>query len=101
MEERRKIDRVKYEAPCVMVVCDTEEKIFVTVKNMSPLGMGLNLPADSPDVLDKDVIVVAECIIMYATVNRMKKLEDGTYEVGIHAKRFSDEVLQYLFEHIG
>ena len=38
---------------------------------------------------------------MFATVNRMEKLENGSYIVGISAKRFTDDVLKYLFEHIG
>ena len=38
---------------------------------------------------------------MYALVNRMEKLEDGSFIVGIEAKKFTDEVLKYLFEHIG
>ncbi len=100
MEERRKIDRVKYDAPSVIVVCDTEEKIYVKVKNLSPLGMGITMPAGSPDLVGKDVIIVAECLIMYAKVSRMEPQEDGSFEAGIQAQRFSDDVLQYLFEHI-
>lgn len=100
MEERRRIDRVKYEAKSVVVLCDTLEKIFVEVENLSPLGMGLRLPADSPDILGKDVIIVAETLIMYAEVNRQEKQPDGTYAVGIKAKQFTPDVLQYLFDHI-
>lgn len=100
MEERRRIDRVKYKAKSVVVLCDTLEKIFVEVENLSPLGMGLRLPADSPDILGKDVIIVAETLIMYAEVNRQEKQSDGTYAVGIKAKQFTPDVLQYLFDHI-
>lgn len=100
MEERRKIDRVRYQAKSVIVVCDTQEKIFVEVENQSPLGMGIRMPSDAPDINGKDVIIVAETLIMYAEVNRQEKREDGTYEVGIAAKRFTPDVLQYLFDHI-
>lgn len=101
MEERRKLDRVNYQAKSVIVVCDTEEKIFVEVENVSPLGMGIRMPAGSPDITGKDIIVVAETLIMYATVTRIVKQEDGSLKVGIEAKKFTDDVLQYLFDHIG
>ena len=38
---------------------------------------------------------------MYAEVNRQEKQEDGTYVVGIRAKKFTEDVLEYLFSHIG
>jgi len=101
MEERREINRVEYKANSVIVVCDTQEKIYVEVKNVSPLGMGIVMEGDAPDILDKDIIIVAETLIMYATVTRQVKEDDGTYTVGIHAKKFTQEVLQYLFTHIG
>ena len=100
MEERRKIDRVKYNAKSVVVVCDTQEKIFVEVENLSPLGMGLRMSADAPDILGKDIIIVAETLIMYADVNRQEKQEDGTYTVGIAARKFTPDVLEYLFDRI-
>jgi hypothetical protein len=100
MEEKRGIGRVGYPAKGVVVVCDTQEKIFVNVKDVSPLGMGIVMDADAPDINGKDIIIVAETLIMYANVNRQEKQEDGTYIVGIEAKRFTQDVLQYLFEHI-
>lgn len=101
MEERRKINRVKYIAKSVIVVCDTEETIYVEVDNVSPLGMGIRMKADAPDILGKDIIIVAETLIMYAVVNRQEKQEDGSYIIGIHAKKFTEDVLDYLFTHIG
>lgn len=35
MEERRKINRVEYNAKSVIVVCETGEKYFVDVENVS------------------------------------------------------------------
>ena len=101
MEERRQINRVQYIAKSVIVVCDTEETIYVEVENVSPLGMGIRMKADAPDILGKDIIIVAETLIMYAEVNRQEKQEDGTYVVGIQAKKFTQDVLEYLFSHIG
>jgi len=100
MEERRKINRVEYITKSVIVVCDTQEKIFVEVQNLSPLGMGVKMPAGSPDILGKDIIIVAETLIMYAEVNRQEKQEDGSYIIGIGAKKFTQDVLEYLFNHI-
>ena len=51
--------------------------------------------------MGKDVIIVADTVIMYAAVARLVKREDGTYTVGISAKKFTREVLEYLFSHIG
>ena len=101
MEERRQINRVEYIAKSVIVVCDTEETIYVEVENVSPLGMGIRMNADAPDIMGKDIIIVAETLIMYAVVNRQEKQEDGSFVVGIHAKKFTQDVLEYLFTHIG
>ena len=49
MEERRKINRVEYNAKSVIVVCETGEKYYVDVENVSPLGMGIKMPQDTPD----------------------------------------------------
>lgn len=101
MEERRNINRVEYKVNSVIVLCDTYDKYFVEVDNVSPLGMGITAPADTPDILDKDIIIVADTLIMYATVARQEKMEDGKFQIGIHAKKFTPEVLGYLFEKIG
>ena len=85
MEERRRIDRVGYQAKSVIVVCDSGESIFVETCNVSPLGIAFTMPAGSPDLKGKDIIIVAE---------------DGSFKVAISAKKFTPEVLQYLFEHI-
>ena len=81
MEERRRIDRVGYQAKSVIVVCDSGESIFVETCNVSPLG-------------------IADTMIMYADVTRQEEQEDGDFKVAISAKKFTPEVLQYLFEHI-
>ena len=81
MEERRRIDRVGYQAKSVIVVCDSGESIFVETCNVSPLGIAFTMPAGSPDL-------------------KGKALEDGSFKVAISAKKFTPEVLQYLFEHI-
>lgn len=101
MEERRKLSRVGYSAKSVIVICETGEKIFVRTENVSPLGMGIHMDADAPDILGKDIIIVAQTLIMYADVTRQEKLEDGSCIIGIAAREFTPEVLEYLFEHIG
>ncbi|MBR1913952.1 MAG: PilZ domain-containing protein [Lachnospiraceae bacterium] len=99
--EKRKIGRVEFKAPSVVVICDTEETLYVQVEDASPKGMGLWMKDDRPDIEGKDIIIVADTVIMYATVARMVKRDDGTYTVGISAKKFTQEVLEYLFKHIG
>lgn len=98
--EKRKVGRVEYSAGAVIVVCDTQEKMSVEVENVSPLGIGVIMEADSPDILGKDVIIVTETLIMYADVIRRERRGDGRYSVGIVAKKFSEDVLQYLFDNI-
>lgn len=99
-KERRNISRVGYKAKSVIVVCDTGERYFVETKDVSPLGMGITMPAGSPNLVGKDIIIVASTLIMYADVNRQVENEDGTYTMGISARQFTPEVLQYLFSHI-
>ena len=101
MEERREISRVEYRTNGVVVICDTQDKIYVDVKDISPLGMGICVPEGHEGLLGKQVIVVAETLIMYAEVSREEKQEDGSTFIGVHAIKFTDDVLQYLFSHIG
>lgn len=100
MEERRKIDRVKYPTQSVVVVCDTGETFYVKTENVSPMGMGITMQPDTPELVGKDIIIVAETLIMYADVKRQEKQADGSFEVGISARKFTPEVLEYLFTHI-
>jgi len=100
MDERRRIDRVAYPTTSVIVLCDTLERIFVETKNVSPLGMAVTLNADAPDIEGKDIIIITDTIIMYATVIRQERNEDGSFAVGIQAKKFTQEVLAFLFDSI-
>ncbi|MCR5411098.1 MAG: hypothetical protein K6E90_08985 [Lachnospiraceae bacterium] len=99
--EKRKIGRVEFKAPSIVVICDTGETLYVQVEDASPRGMGLWMKDNRPDIMGLDVIIVADTVIMYATVARMEKRPDGTFTVGISAKKFTKEVLEYLFAHIG
>ncbi len=98
---RRTIGRVEFKAPSVIVLCDTGETIYVQVEDASPKGMGLWMKDDRPDIEGKDIIIVADTVIMYANIVRLVQRDDGTYTVGISAKKFTPEVLDYLFKHIG
>lgn len=101
MEERREITRVEYNCPGVIVVVDTEEKIMVKVANVSPPGMGVLVSKDASALLGKDIIIVADCLVMYANVNRVADYDENYNIVGIKGKTFDTETLGYLFEHIG
>lgn len=101
VEERREISRVEYNARGVIVVVEDEVKIPVKVANVSPLGMGVLVEKNAPDLLGKDIIIVADCIVMYANVNRVAEFDDEYNIVGIKGKSFDDGTLSYLFEHIG
>ncbi len=101
MEERRQINRVEYSANSVIVDRDTQEKYYGQVKNISPLGIAITVKGDTPKLLGKDVIVVAETMIMYADVIREDEMEDGSRVIAFSSRRFTDEVLQYLFDRVG
>ena len=100
VEEKRKVGRVAFNTRSVIVVCDTQEKISAKVVNVSPVGMAVLMPEDAPDIVGKDIIIVAETMIMYADVVRQEKQEDGSILIGISAKKFTDDVLEYLFQRI-
>ena len=84
----------------VVVVCDTQEVLHVGVRDLGPIGVGIRVEADTPNLLGKDVIMVAETLIMYADVVRQDPLPDGSWSVGLAARKFSTDVLQYLFDGI-
>jgi hypothetical protein len=100
MEERRKINRIEFQANSVIVNRDTLEKVYGQVKNISPLGIAITVEGDTPSLMGKDVIIVAETLIMYADVIREDVEADGTKTIAFNAKRFTQDVLEYLFEHI-
>lgn len=99
-KNKRKVDRIPHQVNGVMVVCDTQEKLYVSVMDISPIGVGAYAEADIPDILGKDVIIVTETLIMYADVVRQERSEDQGCMVGLSARKFSEEVLQYLFDSI-
>ena len=77
MEDRRKINRVSYPTKSVLVDCETQTRYYVKTDNVSPLGMGLIADSTIPNLVGKDVIIVAETMIMYADVIRQVKNDDG------------------------
>ena len=101
MEERRKINRVEYEANSVIVDRETQNKYYGRVKNISPLGLAVVVDDKTPSLLGNDVIVVAETMIMYADVVREDPPVNGSRTVAFSSRKFTGDVLQYLFEHIG
>ena len=98
--ERRAIGRVSFPSRGVLVVCDTQEVLHVGVRDLGPIGVGLRADADVPNIVGKDVIMVAETLIMYADAVRQDPLPDGSWSIGLAARKFSRDVLQYLFDGI-
>ncbi len=101
MEERRKISRVAFNANSVIVDRDTQEKYYGQVKNVSPLGIAIIVDESVPSLLGKDVIIVAETLIMYADVIREDDEGSGERTFAFSSKKFTNDVLQYLFDRIG
>jgi len=100
MEERRQVSRTPYNAPSVIIDCTTQEKYDVQVEDVSPLGMGIRVKNEIPNLIGRDIIISAETLIMFAEVMRQEKQADNSYRIGISAKRFSGDVLDFLFNKI-
>ncbi|MCR5735529.1 MAG: hypothetical protein K6G22_13060 [Lachnospiraceae bacterium] len=98
--ERRHIGRVDFPRHSVMVDCATGEKYIVETENVSPLGMGIVADKDIPMLVGRDVIVVADTMIMYADVVRQEMGDSGKSFLGVSACQFSEGVLKMLFERI-
>jgi len=98
--ERRTIGRVAFPSKGIMVICDTQEAIHVDVRDLGPIGVGIRMEQDRPDLMGKDVIMIAETLIMYADVVRQDQMADGAWSVGLAARKFTGDVLRYLFESI-
>lgn len=98
--ERRSIGRVAFPSRGVLVVCDTQEVLHVGVRDLGPIGVGIRAESDVGNLLGKDVIMVAETLIMYADVVRQDQLPDGSWSIGLSARKFTTDVLQYLFDGI-
>lgn len=99
-KERRQLNRVDYESKSVIVLPDTAEKYIGITKNISPLGIAISVPEDTPSFLNQKVIIVAETLIMYADAVREEEPVNGQRIVAFTARKFTQEVLEYLFEHI-
>ena len=101
MQERRTINRVEFIANSVIVDKETLTKYYGQVKNISPLGIAITVDKRIPDLVSRDVIVVAETMIMYAEAVREDKEEGAKKTLAFKARKFTPDVLQYLFTQIG
>lgn len=101
MQERRTINRVEFIANSVIVDKETLTKYYGQVKNISPLGIAITVDKRIPDLVSRDVIVVAETMIMYAEAVREDKEEGAKKTLAFQARKFTPDVLQYLFTQIG
>lgn len=101
MQERRSINRVEFLANSVIVDRESLQKYYGQVKNISPLGIAITVDKRIPDMVSRDVIIVAETMIMYAETVREDHEEGMKKTLAFKAKKFTPDVLQYLFESIG
>ena len=98
--ERRALGRGAFPSKGILVVCDTQEVYHVDVKDLGPVGVGIVGSHDIPHLLGKDVVIVLETLIMYADVVRQVQTRDGDWNIGLAARKFTGDVLQYLFDGI-
>ncbi len=101
MQERRTINRVEFLANSVIVDRKTLEKYYGQVKNISPLGIAITVDKRIPNLVGRDVIIVAETMIMYAETVREDNENGMKKSLAFKACKFTPDVLQYLFESIG
>ena len=101
MEERRTINRVEFLANSVIVDRQTLEKYYGQVKNVSPLGIAITVDKLIPNLVGRDVIIVAATMIMYAETVREDNEPGQKKSLAFKASKFTPDVLLYLFESIG
>ncbi len=101
MLERRTINRVEFLANSVIVDKETLHKYYGQVKNISPLGIAITVDKRIPNMVGRDVVIVAETMIMYAEAVREDKEEGMKKSVAFKARKFTPDILQFLFESIG
>ena len=101
MQERRTINRVEFLANSIIVDRQTLEKYYGQVKNISPLGIAITVDTCIPNMVGRDVIIVAETMIMYAETVREDHEEGMKKTLAFKACKFTPDVLEYLFESIG
>ena len=101
MEERRSINRIEFLANSVIVDRQTLEKHYGQVKNVSPLGIAITVDKRVPNLVGRDVIVVTETMIMYSEAVREDQELGAKKSVAFKARKFTSDVLEYLFEQIG
>ena len=101
MQERRTINRIEFLANSVIVDRATLEKYYGQVKNISPLGIAITVDKRIPNLVGRDVIIVAETMIMYSECVREDHEEGMKKSLAFKASKFTPDVLQYLFESIG
>ena len=101
MLERRSINRVEFLANSVVVDKESLHKYFGQVKNVSPLGIAVTVDEHVPNMVGRDMIVVAETMIMYAEAVREDAEAAGKKTIAFKSRKFTPDVLQYLFESIG
>ena len=94
MQERRTINRV-------IVDRQSLDKYYEQVKNISHLGIAITVDKRIPNLVGRDVIIVAETMIMYAESVREDQEEGMKKSLAFKARKFTPDVLQYLFESIG
>ncbi|MCR4706235.1 MAG: hypothetical protein K5641_09255 [Lachnospiraceae bacterium] len=101
MLERRTINRVEFLANSVIVDKETLEKYYGQVKNISPLGISIIVDNHVPNMVGRDLVVVAETMIMYAEAVREDVEDEKRKAVAFKARKFTPDVLQFLLECIG
>lgn len=99
-DERRRYERVACQGHSTVIVCGTRREIHADLVDMSLGGVGLTLPADTPDLRGEDLLLAADTLIMYGEVVWQVRTKGGTWRAGLSARKFSPEILQYLLEGI-
>jgi len=92
---------VEFLANSIIVDRQTLEKYYGQVKNISPLGIAITVDKRIPNMVGRDVIIVAETMIMYAETVREDHEEGMKKTLAFKACKFTPDVLEYLFESIG
>ena len=101
MEERRRIERIEYNAKSVLVLCESQKKYVVETENISPLGMAITISENIDNIVGQDAIIVTPTMIMYVEISRKENLSDNNMLLGLQAINFTPDVLEYISKALG
>lgn len=91
MSERRQFDRLACDFDVKITAKNSLDFKYGRAKNISKIGMGIEIPDHFDNIDEQYVIVQAGSISLIANVARQDRTEMGTYFLGLWFDSISDD----------